>query len=145
MNEEILAKARTARSPDELFKMAKDSGFDGFTEENARGYFDLLHQSGEIADEELANAAGGCTDYYPDTKKRSVTPGNLCGLRNEDDRLWVCRNCGRIAALCNCYPHQTDLEDLFGAVTRPTSSTAGPASFIKSAPTRRSITATATR
>ena len=64
MNEELLAKAKAAGSPEELLKLAHENGMSYFTEENANAYFNVLHQSGEIADEELENAAGGCGGGY---------------------------------------------------------------------------------
>ena len=60
MNEEILAKARTAKSPEELLKIAHDNGMTDFTEENAKAYFEAMHKSGELADEEMDVSAGGC-------------------------------------------------------------------------------------
>ena len=109
MSEEILAKARKARSPDELFKMVKDSGFDGFTEENARGYFDLLHQSGEIADEELESAVGGCggskrkyAAWWPQVDCNPTQRGCKAGPITMNDSAfdiwgytyWKCKECG---------------------------------------------------
>ena len=109
MSEEILAKARKARSPDELFKMVKDSGFDGFTEENARGYFDLLHQSGEIADEVLESAVGGCggskrkyAAWWPQVDCNPTQRGCKAGPITMNDSAfdiwgytyWKCKECG---------------------------------------------------
>ena len=76
MNEEILAKAKAAGSPEELLKLAHENGMSYFIEENANAYFNVLHQSGEIADEELENAAGGCRK----AGHRVVSRGNVCGL-----------------------------------------------------------------
>ena len=60
MNEEILAKARAAKSPEELLKLAQDNGMSEFNEENAKAYFEVMHHSGELSDDELEQAAGGC-------------------------------------------------------------------------------------
>ncbi len=120
MNQELFKKAREAQSPEELIELAKEAGLPEITEENAREYYDLLHQTGEMTDSELENATGGCTQYYENTGKRLVTPGNLCAKRMDNDRLWVCRSCGMIAALCSCYPEPSYIEDTFGVVTRHT-------------------------
>ena len=60
MNNEILAKAKAAQSPEELLQLARENGMSDFTEENAKGYFEVMHKSGELSDEELEQAAGGC-------------------------------------------------------------------------------------
>lgn len=58
-NEEIMTKAKGAKSAEELLKIAHENGMEDFTEESAKAYFDLLNKSGEIADDELENASGG--------------------------------------------------------------------------------------
>ena len=59
MNKELLAKAKSAKSPEELIGIAKENGME-LTEESAKAYFELLSpKTGEIADEELENVAGG--------------------------------------------------------------------------------------
>lgn len=60
MNDAIFEKARAAKSPEELLKLAQDNGMTDFTEENAEAYFNTLHKSGEISDDELEGAVGGC-------------------------------------------------------------------------------------
>ena len=60
MTEDLLKKACEAKSPAELLKIAHDNGMSEFNEENAKAYFDMLNQHGEISEEELENAAGGC-------------------------------------------------------------------------------------
>ncbi len=65
MNEEMLRMAQTAQSVDELLTMAKDNGV-VVTEKQAREYFERIHASGELADDELDAVSGGCGD---DVKK----------------------------------------------------------------------------
>ena len=60
MNEEILAKARAAKSPEELLNVMRGIGEEDFSEEAAKMYFNFLHKSGELSDDELESAAGGC-------------------------------------------------------------------------------------
>ena len=81
MNEEILAKARTARSPEELLKLAQECGIEGITEENAGEYFKLMRKSGEIPDDELKGTSGGAA--YDSEGCLIVTEGNLCRQRNK--------------------------------------------------------------
>ena len=59
MTQEALAKARAAKSPEELLILAKENG-EEMTEESANAYFELLHpQTGAVSDEELGNVSGG--------------------------------------------------------------------------------------
>ena len=59
MNEEILAKAKAAKSPEELIELAKENGKE-MTAEEAESIFKSLSQGGELSDEELESAVGGC-------------------------------------------------------------------------------------
>ena len=59
LNKELLAKAKEAKTPEELIALAKENGME-LTEESAKAYLDLLHpQTGELSDDELDNVAGG--------------------------------------------------------------------------------------
>ena len=84
MNNEILAKARAAKTPEELLQLARENNIADFTEENAKAYFEAMHRSGELADEELDVSAGGCKNGG----KTVVTHLNSCGH-------FLCRDCGR--------------------------------------------------
>ena len=64
MNEELMAKARAAKSPDELMGVIRENGIEGFPAEAAKNYYDFLNmKSGEISDEEIDVSAGGCNTY----------------------------------------------------------------------------------
>ncbi len=84
MNEEMILKARAAKSPEELLKTAHENGID-LTEESAKSYFELAHKSGELADEELINAAGG--GCYRDGKYIVTDTAHAC-------KEYKCRFCG---------------------------------------------------
>ena len=56
---EQLAKAKAAKSAEELIALAKENGVE-LTEEEAAKYFAELHKEGELADDELNNVSGGC-------------------------------------------------------------------------------------
>ena len=59
MNKELLAKAKAAKSVEELMAFAGENKME-LSEESARAYFEQLHaHKGEIADEELDNVSGG--------------------------------------------------------------------------------------
>lgn len=66
ITKELLEKAKTAKTAEELLAMAKAENI-ALTEEQAAKAFAELKRSGEIADEELDNVAGGC-DEFKETK-----------------------------------------------------------------------------
>lgn len=92
MNNEILAKARAAKSPEELLKIARDSGISDLNEENAKEYFDRLHKSGEMSDDELDVSAGGCGEVYG---KKKISSKDSCDG-------WRCKYCAAHKGACTC-------------------------------------------
>ena len=58
---EMIEKAKTAKSEEELLAMAKAENIE-LTEEQAAKAFAELNKTGELSDEELDNVAGGCGD-----------------------------------------------------------------------------------
>ena len=69
MNSELVAKAREAKSAEELLSLAKENNIE-LTEDEAKEYYDRLHASGELSDDELDSVAGGGCDI--------VGHGNVC-------------------------------------------------------------------
>ena len=60
LSEELIAKAKGTKTPEELAALAKESSID-LTEEEAKAYFEQLHpKTGELSDDELDNVSGGC-------------------------------------------------------------------------------------
>ncbi len=77
-NKELLQKAKEAKSAEELMTIAKENGVE-LTEEEASEYFARLNVSGELADEELDNVAGGgCQTSVNGEKYTVVTSGQRC-------------------------------------------------------------------
>ena len=70
VSKELLKKAKTAKSAEELLEMAKAENIE-LTEEEAAKAFEELNKNGELSDEELDNVAGGCG--------KSPRDGNLFG------------------------------------------------------------------
>jgi len=67
-DEEAIAKAKQAKSVEELLTLAKESGVE-MTAEQAQEYYTQLNpKSGELADDELNNVAGGggFASFYED-------------------------------------------------------------------------------
>ena len=58
ITKELLEKAKTAKSAEELLAMAKAEKIE-LTEEEAAKAFEELNKNGELSDEELDNVAGG--------------------------------------------------------------------------------------
>jgi len=98
-NEEAIAKAKQAKSVEELLTLAKESGVE-MTAEQAQEYYTQLHpKSGELADDELDNVAGGgCHD---------LGNGQLVVTLDYSCDLWECNGCGGTELspnkCANCY------------------------------------------
>ena len=84
-NEEMLLKAKEAKSAEELLAIAKENGLE-LTEESAKAYYEQLHKTGEVSDDELDNVSGG--GCYTKDGRLVVTVANFCDL-------WTCKDCGR--------------------------------------------------
>ena len=57
-DEELIAKAKQANSVEELMALAKEHDYP-LNEKEAEIYFEKLHKTGELSDDELDNVAGG--------------------------------------------------------------------------------------
>ena len=64
ISKELLEKAKTAKTAEELLAMAKAEKIE-LTEEEATKAFAELNKNGELSDEELDNVAGGCEGRTP--------------------------------------------------------------------------------
>ena len=66
ISKELIEKAKTAKTAEELLEMAKAEHIE-LTEEEAKKAFEKLNKNCELSDEELDNVAGGCggRDYEP--------------------------------------------------------------------------------
>ena len=73
--DEMLEKAKTAKSAEELLAMAKAENI-ALTEEQAAKAFAELNKAGELSDEELDNVLGGGCDGSDTTGKRKFDVGD---------------------------------------------------------------------
>ena len=64
ITKELLEKAKTAKTAEELLAMAKAEKVE-LTEEEAAKAFAELNKTGELSDEELDNVSGGCGGRTP--------------------------------------------------------------------------------
>ncbi|MGN0483434.1 MAG: hypothetical protein ACI4HI_07765 [Lachnospiraceae bacterium] len=60
ISKDVLVKAKQTKNAEELLALAKENGME-MTAEQAEENFAKLHQNGELADDELDNVAGGCS------------------------------------------------------------------------------------
>lgn len=90
MTEELIRKAKEAKSVEELIILAKDNGIE-LPEKEAEAYFESLKKSGEIEDDELDSVSGGAchitTSTYDKTTYTVVTSGCKCftGMYEKDE------------------------------------------------------------
>ena len=91
-NEEMLAKAKSAKSPEDIMNIAKEGGSQ-ISLEKAEDIFKALNKSGELSDDEIKNAAGG--GCY----RNGIY---IVGERFSCDD-YECRRCGSGKAGCTCW------------------------------------------
>ena len=65
--DDMIEKAKNAASPEELLEMAKAAGVE-LSAADAEQYFNFLHSSGSLSDEELKQVAGGKGKKDPDPR-----------------------------------------------------------------------------
>ncbi len=64
LTKELAAKAKEAKTPEELMALAKEAGIE-LTEESAASAFEQLNsKTGKLSDSELDNVSGGCGGGY---------------------------------------------------------------------------------
>ena len=108
LNEELLAKAKEAKTPEELTAHAKENSIE-LTEEEAQTYFEQLHpKTGELSDDELDNVAGG--GCHIRDGRLVVAFSHLCdnfsckfcGGRRAKPPAHACAHCDAIASCSSC-------------------------------------------
>ena len=98
---ELYLKAKEAKTAEELLAMAKENGVE-LCEAMAKSYFEQLHKSGELSDDELDNVSGGgCETSVSGKEYTIVTARKECFTGQWDDNL----------KLDGTY-HRTDNQDL---------------------------------
>ena len=99
ISKELLEKAKTAKTAEELLELAKAENIE-LTEEQAKEYFATIHASGELSDEELDNVAGGCGG--PDYKYDIGDSVLIYGMRFSYHVLWRYRSYPAGIIFYNC-------------------------------------------
>ena len=86
ITKELLEKAKTAKSAEELLELAKAKNIE-LTEEQAAKAFAELNKTGELSDEELDNVSGGCGGYPSSGACEAESKVEFC--YNIGDRVYV--------------------------------------------------------
>ena len=91
---ELIAKAKKAKSVDDLISIAKENGVE-LTEEEASTYFSQLSANGVVSDEELDLVAGGGCPGSGDLMFNSLPEGSWVDVINGES----CDGCGGIRGI----------------------------------------------
>ncbi len=106
---ELIEKAKSAKTPEELMAFAKESGV-AMTEDESKAYFAQLNpKPGELSDEELDNVSGGAC-YRKDGRMVTTVCHKCRHWRcKKDDGKWLdrmgmpgCSVCGIGLECSNC-------------------------------------------
>ncbi len=84
MGSDLLKKARTAQSPDDLVTLAEKGGL-RLSKSDAEHYFNAVKSKGEISDDELDNVSGGAC--YTDDGYMKTTCGYSCSYYEDDPEI----------------------------------------------------------
>ena len=125
INQELLAKAKEAKTVEELMALAKENNIE-LTEEKVNEYFSKLHsETGEISDDELDNVSGGgCLSDDPydtcmaDGYCLSDYVCSRCGTRGIDFSTGVLRCSGCFASDPRCRNCMNSIGDKSGSVLK---------------------------
>ena len=124
MNAEMIKKAQTAQSAEELFEIAKANDVE-MTAGEAKTYFAQLHpQNGELSDDDLNAVAGGTLCIFKeDERQREIEKtkiGNVicpkCGALGNWSVYQICK--GGYVWACNVCKQRGVLEESDGYARR---------------------------
>ena len=100
MKQELIAKAKEAKSVEELLAVAKECGVE-LTEDAAKEFYERFHATGELSDDELDAVAGG-DDCGPGYIVTYISPTSTCingkfiGHSQTIDKTPRCENCSNL-------------------------------------------------
>ncbi len=93
LTKELIEKAKKCESEQELLALAKENDIE-LTEEQAVGLIAKFKKTGEVADEELDNVAGGGCDAFKDRCINCKSINIVSSPRDGDMYHLVCKKCG---------------------------------------------------
>ena len=78
LSPELIAKAKSAKSAEEILALAKANGVE-LTEKEAKTYFEQFHANAAVSDDDLEAVSGGlgCGDNEEDSSDTSAQKSNL--------------------------------------------------------------------
>ena len=84
---ELIAKAKEAKSAEELLELAKENGVD-LSEEEAKTCFEQLHANAEVSDDELEAVSGGgiCQDIIDFFQGRNGNNDGSCPYCGDESK-----------------------------------------------------------
>ncbi len=88
LSNEMLQKAKECKTVEELLNLAKENDFP-LTEEQATEKFNEWNKTGELADEELGNVAGGGCGGPDGENAENLKEGDLVRFKNG----YLCERC----------------------------------------------------
>ena len=110
---ELIAKAKTAKSAEELLALAKENNVE-LTEDEAKTYFEQLNANSTVSDDELDAVAGGGDCFGSDDeeeKKEMVVTSTKCpkcgaDLPNRQVQHFKCPKCNTDIFSPASFPNQ---------------------------------------
>ena len=88
---ELIAKAKAAKSAEELLELAKENGVE-LSEEEAKTCFEQLHANAEVSDDELEAVSGGgicqdIIDFFQGRNGRNDSTCPYCGDKPKSSNI----------------------------------------------------------
>ena len=105
-SKELIEKAKTAKSAEELLAMSKAEGFE-LPEGEAKTVFSKLNKTGELSDEELNNVSGGCGSG----DEPLFTVGQWVYVRATNAAALILENLGKQGSIFPEFKYKIEVKD----------------------------------
>ena len=106
ISKELIEKAKTAKTAEELLEMAKEESIE-MSAEQAAEYFVTIHASGELSDEELDNVSGGCGSG----DEPLFTVGQWVYVRATNAAALILENLGKQGSIFPEFKYKIEVKD----------------------------------
>ena len=106
ISKELIEKAKTAKTAEELLAMAKAEGFE-LPEGEAKTVFSKLNKTGELSDEELNNVSGGCGSG----DEPLFTVGQWVYVRATNAAALILENLGKQGSIFPEFKYKIEVKD----------------------------------
>ena len=105
-SKELIEKAKTAKTAEELLAMSKAEGFE-LPEGEAKTVFSKLNKTGELSDEELNNVSGGCGSG----DEPLFTVGQWVYVRATNAAALILENLGKQGSIFPEFKYKIEVKD----------------------------------